>query len=379
MKRKSIYPVPVQRRSKKLARVLDELLENCEQVSRPYYLNRTPLTAMHNANKKTLRLPLFDSLDNDIKQQYVDITSNKDGENSVPNEYYGHPESFYNDKGDRISLTPRQEFLIMVLMEVCNEQCMNVYRSEEPDFMKNYWTNVAGDVVITPYKLATKLYGTNNPAGYCNIIKEELEFLATSSESMVLLAYKEKVEEGEYKTRVVYNHLIEIVPAAQCFDGKTRYVIRLHQGIFFTRLKRNYILLHSGITSKLTRCYGSFPPRHTLNLLEFLLVAGNIKKESGYRSCQISADKLKYLLNSEAALKRRLFRSNYYFHDAVNALVNCGILKDTGLAEMDFVAGQAARKQIITFVICDGFFREKTENITPSENEEDAFILTYDR
>lgn len=353
-----------QRRSCKLAKAIDELVENCNQQGRPYYFNRTPISAMHNGNKKTFRHPLlFKDLEQDEKMQYLKIAE----------ENLTKAEDFYNSKGDRICLSPRKEFIIMCLMEIYNEQCSNVYRANEPDFMKNSITGITGDVVVTPYLLACRIFGTNNPGSRLEEIREEIRSLCEDPETMVLLAYKEKVVDNEKEklfTRVVYDHLIQVVPSADCYDGKKRYAIRLHEGIFFTRLKRNYILLHNGITQKLSQCYNGFPPRYTLNLLEYILVAGNNKDDKGDRLCQIKLEYLNCILCKNDAIKGNYTRLNDYFHDAVKALIICGVLSDTNLEDMEIKGGKENRKTIVTFHINENFFREK-EDI-----DENKLILT---
>ena len=375
---------------KKLSRIYKELMAKCEQGGRPYYFNRTPINAMHNGNKKQFRLPLFSDLDEDTKKQYVEIVSTmvkpdqaSDNENDliplVPERYFEKPETFYNEKGDRITFSARQEFIIMALMEVYNEQCQNVYNSEATDFMKNYWTGVIGDIVITPYNLACRLYGTDNPGKHYQEIVDDLMFLSLSRESMVLLAYNENVEkDGEIipLPRVVYNHLIELVPNAKCLDQKERFVIRLHKGIFFTRLQKNYILLYSGITPKLTVHYGSYPPRHTLNLLEYILVAGNNKLEDGTRQCQISVANLLYILSPEDSALYKYERLNKRYQDAIKALVICNVIKDTGLDKIELKKGKENQKAVITFTIADDFFREKEEVKSLEEIPENDLILT---
>ena len=176
--------------------------------------------------------------------------------------------------------------------------------------------------------------------------------------------------------RVVYNHLIELVPNAKCLDQKERFVIRLHKGIFFTRLQKNYILLYSGITPKLTVHYGSYPPRHTLNLLEYILVAGNNKLEDGTRQCQISVVNLQYILSPEDSALYKYDRLNQRYKDAIKALVACNVIKDTGLDKIELRKGKESKKAVITFTIADDFFREKEEVKSLEEIPENDLTLT---
>lgn len=361
-----------QKRSAKLARVFHELRDICEQHDRPYYLGRTPISAMHNGNKKVFLRPVFfNDLEEEARLTYEKLAK----ENNFV------AEEFYNKKGDMICLSERQEFIIMSLMEIYNEQCVNVYRADDPDFMRNSITGVLGDVVISPFALACRLFGSSNPGPQWLGIKEELEKLSTSPDTMVLLGYKEKVNIGnevKLKFRVVYDHLIQIIASADCLDGKQRYAIRLHTGIFFTRLKKNYILLQSGITRKLTMCYNGFPPRHTLNLLEYLLVAGNNKDEKGNRQCQISADLVCFILSRNDAENYRFKRLNDRFHDAVKALTYCGVLDaDNELDNINITKGKENKYKMITFKIAKNFFREK-ELPGSSQEDDNALILTYE-
>ena len=359
-----------QRRSRKLAKAINELVENCNLQSRPYYFNRTPISAMHNGNKKIFRHPFFfDELEEEERSQYVKFAA----------ENHYEAEEFYNSKGDKICLSPQKEFIIMCLMEIYNEQCSNVYRANEPDFMKNSITGITGDVVITPYSLACRIFGTNNPGPRLDIIREEIRSLCEDSGTMVLLAYKERVvDNGKEKlfTRVVYDHLIQVIASADCYDGKKRYAIRLHEGIFFTRLKKNYILLQNGITQKLTKCYNGFPPRYTLNLLEYLLVAGNNKNSEGNRQCQIKSEFLSYILCKNDAMKGNYNRLTEYFQDAVKALNICGVLSDSELEEMKMEGGRANRNKVVTFHINENLFREKDEPFQLEDKDENNLILT---
>ena len=210
-------------------------------------------------------------------------------------------------------------------------------------------------------------------------IVDDLMFLSLSRESMVLLAYNENVEkDGKIipLPRVVYNHLIELVPNAKCFDEKERFVIRLHKGIFFTRLQKNYILLYSGITPKLTVHYGTYPPRHTLNLLEYILVAGNNKLEDGTRQCQISVANLQYILSPEDSALYKYERLNQRYKDAIKALIACNVIKDTGIDKIELKKGKVNQRAVITFTIADDFFREKEEVKSLEDIPENDLILT---
>lgn len=242
-----------------------------DQTLRPHYYGIYTNNAQINGSRRKPK-DLFNDLDPESQEKYHILAQQENINNTV---------SMYNLRGEQIILDKPKRFIIMVLQEIYNEQVVNNYNFNDPDFMMPR-DKAFGKVFVSAYTLACRIYNTKNPGSKVNFIARHLRELAgypgadgaDTGKWRGMLVYRvPNPKTGELDTIMMYDNLISL--GLKLNKHATTSFIKLHEA-FFANLPNAYIHCFP-TSSKLAEFYDNkIPPQYTITLDQLLKQAGSL-------------------------------------------------------------------------------------------------------
>lgn len=319
------------------------------QTSRAHYYGIYTNNAQINGARRKPKY-LFTDLEPDSQEKYHILAKKENISNTV---------NMYDLRGEQIVLDKPKRFIIMVLQEMYNEQVVNNYNFNDPNFMMPK-DNDFGKVYTSAYALACRIYNTKEPGSKVNFIARHLRELAgypgangaDAGKWRGMLVYKAPNHKtGKMETIMMYDNLISI----GIILGKNAYTntsfIKLHEA-FFANLPKAYIHCFP-TSSKLSEHYkNKIPPQYAITLDEIIKQAGSFGKKTHKMSASLIYDTLAH---------ERFTCRNYKAckEITIDAIEAC---KDTGILTGYKVYSGASGELVYELEINQKFFPRKNKD-----------------
>lgn len=317
------------------------------QTSRAHYYGIYTNNAQINGARRKPKY-LFTDLEPDSQEKYHILAKKENISNTV---------NMYDLRGEQIVLDKPKRFIIMVLQEMYNEQVVNNYNFNDPNFMMPK-DNDFGKVYTSAYALACRIYNTKEPGSKVNFIARHLRELAgypgangaDAGKWRGMLVYKAPNHKtGKMETIMMYDNLISL----GIRFGKNAYTsfIKLHEA-FFANLPKAYIHCFP-TSSKLSEHYkNKIPPQYAITLDEIIKQAGSLGKKTHKMSASLIYDTLAH---------ERFTCRNYKAckEITIDAIEAC---KDTGILTGYKVYSGASGELVYELEINQKFFPRKNKD-----------------
>lgn len=303
---------------------------------------------------------LFDMLEKDEQDAYEQL--------AAPLSEVEDGISLYTAHGEQIKLDKTKRLIILVLQEIYNEQVKNKSNFNDDDWMRDD-SGTYGRLYTSAYKLACRIYNTNNPGSKTDVIMKHLRQLAgmptkkgelPDDKWKYFLVYKEfNKESGEFETIAIWDNLIKLglkISGTDSTTGRKKEIvgfIKLHDA-FFANLRRGFIHTEFPTSTKLVEYFKKIPTAAAMSLDGKLKLQGS----RGHFVYKCRASELLDQLAPTEYRKNHIKKAQEIVDDAIEAN------KHTGLLLKSSYEPGVTGENVYIFYINEKFFPKKKSERT---------------